>query len=234
MRLSATLLCAATTCLLVPGCRDEVPQGYFPLQPGLSWHYHVKTVTPQGRHENRLWITNLGVQEFDGRNYHVRRTESGNFYYFDQRHDGIVRVSKRTIIESYPRMNIQERPVFKYPIEVGAEWSYFAKPHLIKRTFPTSKILKRAINYLMKWRIEAIDEQVEVPAGRFERCLHVRSTAKFDVPRVLSSVKDVITFTTDEWYAPNVGLVRLEHNEIVDSDQIDGGSIIMVLTKFED
>ena len=220
-------------CLSLVACRGESPLGYFPLQPGLSWDYHVETVTPQARRENRLRITNLGVSEFDGKNYHVRKTDTGNFYYFDQRHDGIVRVSKRTIIEPYPRANMQERPVFRQPAEVGAQWSYLVKPHLIKRTFETGKILKHEISYLMNWRIEGVDARVEVPAGRFENCLHVRGTATFDVPRVLSSIKDVITFTTDEWYAPGVGLVRVEHSEAVDSDQVDGGSITMALTHFE-
>ncbi len=225
-------MAALAACLLLAACRGEAPQGYFPLQPSLSWHYLVATVTPQARSERRLQITNLGVREFDGKAYHVRKTGNGNFYYLEQRHDGIVRVSKRSIIEPYPRANVQERPVFRLPPEVGAEWSYFVKPHLVKRTFATSKILKREIDYRMTWRIEAADAEVEVPAGRFAGCLHVRGTAKFDVPRVLSSAKDVITFTTDEWYAPNVGLVRLEHTEMVDSDQIDDGSITMVLTEF--
>ncbi len=219
-------------CLLLAACRGEAPQGYFPLQPGLSWHYLVDTVTPKEHSESRLRITSLGVREFDGKAYHVRKTDSGNFYYLEQRHDGIVRVSKRTIIEPYPRANIQERLVFRQPPEVGAEWSYLVKPHLVKRTFETSKILKREIDYRMVWRIEAVDAEVEVPAGRFEGCLHVRGTAQFDVPRVLSSAKDVITFTTDEWYASNVGLVRLEHSEMVNSDQIDDGSVTMMLTEF--
>ncbi len=230
---AARVFSAAAVCLLLAACRGEAPQGYFPLERGVSWQYRVERATPHERSEDQLRITNLGARELGNQVYYVRKTDTGNFYYLQQRENGVVLVSKRTIAERYPRADVQERFVFKQPVEVGARWSYQAQPHLIKRSFKTSKVLKQLIDYEMGWHIAAVDAQVEVPAGRFENCLHVQGAATIGLGRVLSSSKDEVTFTTDEWYAPDVGLVRLEYNELENSDQLDGGSITMELVAFE-
>ena len=221
-------------CVLLAACRNEPPQGYFPLERGLSWWYEVERVTPSERRESRLQIINLGEREFEGRVYSVRKTNTGNFYYLQRHDDGIVRVSKRTIDEPRPRPGLQKRYVIKYPVKVGTDWSYQVEPHLLERPFETKRrTLKRWIDYEMEWRIEATDAKVETPAGRFEGCLHLRGTATIEVPRALSIARDKVTFTTDEWYAPDVGLVRLEHHELENSDQLFGGSITMALSEFE-
>ncbi len=229
----ARYLIVVVACVLVVSCRGGEPQGYFPLEQGLSWEYEVERITPKERLESQLQIVNLGQREFEGEVYHVRKTSTGNFYYLQRNDDGVVRVSKRTIDEPYPRRGMQERYVIKYPVEVGTDWSYQVEPHLLERPVETRKTIKRWIVYEMEWRIEATDAQVEVPAGRFEGCLHLRGTAMIDVPRMLSIARDKVTFITDEWYAPNVGLVRLEHKELEDSDQLYGGSITMALSRFK-
>lgn len=230
---TARCFIAAAACILLAACRGEPPQGYFPLEKGLSWRYEVERITPNERRESQLQITNLGEREFQGRFYQVRKTDTGNFYYLQKRDDGIVRVSKRTIDEPRPRRGMQQRYVIKYPVEVGTYWSYQVEPHLLERPVETRRRLKRWIDYEMDWRIEATDAKVEVPAGRFEGCLHLRGTATIEVPRALSIARDKVTFTTDEWYAPNVGLVRVEHKEIENSDQLYGGSITMALSEFK-
>ena len=232
MNVARYLIVVAAYVLLV-SCRSEAPRGYFPLEQGLSWEYEVATITPKERLASRLRIVNLGRREFEGEVYHVRKTSTGNFYYLQKNDDGVVRVSKRTIDEPHPRPGMQQRYVIKYPVEIGTRWSYQVKPHLLERPVETKRGLKRWVDYEMEWRIEATDAQVDVPAGRFEGCLHLRGMATIDVPRALSIARDKVTFITDEWYAPNIGLVRLEHRELEDSDQLHGGSIAMALSGFE-
>lgn len=226
-------LAVAAACALLAACRSEPPQGFFPLERGLSWQYEVERITPDERRESRLQITNLGEREFGGEIYYVRKTDTGNFYYLQIHNDGVVRISKRTIDEPHPRRGMQKRYVLKYPVEVGAQWSYQVEPHLLERPIESKRKLKRWIDYEMDWRVEATDAKVEVPAGRFSGCLHLRGTATIEVPRALSIAKDKVTFTTDEWYAPNVGLVRLEHHELENSEHLSGGSITLALSEFE-
>ena len=212
---------------------DEIPSGYFPLQENLVWKYWVVAKTPHERNESELQITNIGVWEDGNEQYYVRKTNTGNYYYIQERDDGIVRVTKRTIAEYYPRLGMAERYVIKYPLQAGTQWSYNTKPYLLDRPFPTSKEIKRTIDYEMDWEIVGNDETISVPQGEFENCLHIRGRALVDVPRALSVARDEVLFETDEWYAPNVGLIKLVHKEKVDSDQAFGGSITMILTTFD-
>ena len=224
-------LVVAAGCI-VAACRPEAPRGYFPLNEGLAWSYKVTKTTPYKRNVSALRIENLGARRVDGELHHVRKTDSGNFYYLQRTDEGIVRTTKRTLIEKRPRRVAYDRFVLKYPLAPGTRWSYPVKPYLLARPFPEEVELKRAFDYEMDWRIVADGETVEVPAGRFERCLHVRGEARVEVARSLSVARDEVTFRTDEWYAPDVGLVLLKHAEIVDSNQTYGGSITMSLTGF--
>ena len=219
-------------CALAAACGGEPPRGYFPLDEGLAWDYRVVTKTPGKRTENTLHIENLGERRVGGELHHVRKTGTGNYYDLQQLDDGIVRTAKRTVIEKHPRPAESGRFVLKKPLRPGTRWSYRVKPYLLARPFPVETPLKRAFDYEMQWRILAAGETVEVPAGRFEQCLHVRGEARLDIARSLSVARDKVVFMTDEWYAPGVGLVKLEHQEIIDSDQAHGGVVTMHLTAF--
>jgi len=223
---------AAAACCLVAACGGEPPRGYFPLDEGLAWDYRVTTTTPYKRSENTLQIENLGERRVGGELYHVRKSGTGNHYYLQQLDEGIVRAAKRTVIEKRPRPAESGRFVLKEPLQPGTRWTYRVKPYLLARPFPVETPLKRAFDYDMQWQILADGETVEVPAGRFEQCLHIRGEARLEIARSLSVARDEIVFRTDEWYAPGVGLVKLEHREIIDSDQAYGGIITLHLTAF--
>ncbi len=226
---------ALSASLALAACgNNNSPQGYFPLQQGLSWHYKVVSATPAGRSGSKLSITDTGTQTIDGAIYQVRKTNTGNFYYLQQRTDGIVRLAKRTIVERHPRFDKIPRFVIKNPPAIGATWTYKTKPYLLNRPQQNdNESLKRSVDYDMTWEIVADDEVVEVKAGYFEHCLHVRGTGSVSLQRPLSIARDEVTFTASEWYAPNVGLVRLEYREDVNSNQTTGGFIIMELIAFE-
>ncbi len=223
---------AAAACAVIAACGNEPPRGYFPLDAGLVWHYQVTTTTPYKRDQSDFRIESLGERRLDGELRHVRKTGAGNYYYLQQLDEGIVRVARRSVIEKHPRRDDSGRFVLKNPLRPGTRWSYRVRPYLLARPFPVETRLKRAFDYEMNWQILAADETVEVPAGRFEQCLHVRGEARLEIARSLSIARDKVVFRTDEWYAPGVGLVQLKHEEIIDSDQAYGGAITMRLTAF--
>ena len=230
---AASVLLAAAAACVVGACRPEAPpRGYFPLDEGLAWSYKVTKTTPYKSDVSTLRVENLGARRVDGEIHHVRKTDTGNFYYLQQLDEGIVRTTKRTLIERRPRRVAYDRFVLKYPPTPGTRWSYQVKPYLLARPFREEVELRRAFDYQMDWRIVADGETVEVPAGRFERCLHVRGEARVEIARSLSVARDTVVFSTDEWYAPGVGLVLLKHAEVVDSNQAYGGSITMSLSGF--
>ncbi len=238
--MNTTMLFRICTVAVVAACMvacdrgKEMTSSYFPLQQELEWNYLVVSETPYDRNESELKIDNAGIWEDKNKQYHVRRTNTGNYYYIQDRNDGIVRATKRTIVEAYPRLGVAERYIIKYPVQAGTQWSHKAKPYLLARHTPTSNELKQIVNYTMDWEIVGNDAKISVPAGEFENCLHIQGKALVEVPRSLGVATDEVWFETNEWYAPNVGLIKLVHEEKAYSDQAYGGSISLVLMSFND
>lgn len=230
LRRAALALGAA---LLAAGCQNgDAPAGYFPLAEGLGWRYQVINATPLRREEGELRIVNLGRQTLDGETYWVRRTDTGNRYYLQQRHDGIVRAAWQTAADAQLNKDREQRYVVKLPAQAGARWKYHQQTYLLKRASSAEDLEQR--RYLAEWKVLATDATVETPAGAYENCLHIRGRGVAIVYRRLSTVTDRVTLTTDEWYAPEVGLVKLTHTEKPDhKNYLHGGEVTMALLEFE-
>ena len=69
------------------------------------------------------------------------------------------------------------------------------------------------------WTVEAVDEEVVVPAGRF-RCLRLRmkAVAWFDPRRPVTTKKTY-------WYAPGVGKVKESGGQLEELESYDGGLV---------
>jgi hypothetical protein len=85
-----------------------------------------------------------------------------------------------------PATIVDERPA---RLEAGAEWS-----ETIAETFPNARGRPRTKEVQVRWRTEAVDDEVTVPAGTF-KCLRVRREAKHRPAAVA-------------WYARGIGLVK--------------------------
>ena len=221
--------------LLLAACENQQPQSqsYFPLQENLSWRYKVTRISPVNQQEKFLTITNLGTHKINGETYHIRGTDTGNFYYLQEREDGIVRLAHRTLPQRHPQFDEPERFVIKNPVQAGTRWQHSVKPYLLHRSQQTNNVaFRRNIRYDMVWEIVGSNETVETSAGHFKQCLHIKGTGSASMQRPLSVARDEILFTTSEWYTAGVGLVKLEHQEKVVSNQTTGGKIIMDLVAF--
>ena len=65
----------------------------------------------------------------------------------------------------------------------------------------------------MDYTITSLDESVKVPAGRFSRCLRVDAVGFLDLPqRILLGIRTIKVEQT-QWYAPEVGLVKMTRRE---------------------
>jgi hypothetical protein len=88
-------------------------------------------------------------------------------------------------------------------------------------------------SFVMSYRIAAEDETVVVPAGKFEHCLLVEGMATLTLfADPLTGYQDV-SIKTREWYAPGVGLVKLERTEPLDTRVYKGGSYLFELVSTE-
>lgn len=231
LRTSGVLLLCGVIGIL-PGCGNEAPSGYFPLEAGLTWRYQVTTRSPAGDRQEWLTIKNYGRLS-DGSEYYMRGTSSGNYYYFSKRDDSITRVARNTIINPELKFDNPARPVIKEPVKAGTAWQSRMRPYLL--TSQTEPHLKESILYEADWSIVATDAVVETPVGQFQNCLHIRGKAAVEVPRsfLLHLAPHTMLFEINEWYAPDVGLVKLTYSETTDSKELKGGTINLDLVAFE-
>lgn len=220
-----------TIALFLQSC-DTDSGAYFPLEKGLKWRYQVSSVTPHYKNKDTLVIKNMGKRTIDQKDLYVRRTSLGTDYYFVKENLDVRRIAKRTAAELKAEFDEENRYVIKGPLVPGTSWIHAGQPYLLDRPFPTNYELRRIVHFPMTYKIISLDEEVKTKAGAFTNCLHIKGTAAVDIGRILTIAQDEVKFTTDEWYAPGVGLVKLVRFEDVDSKHVYGGTVEMNLVEF--
>lgn len=234
---SRTLLFCITsaTLLLLTACDNQPPDNYFPLKQGKQWHYHVTThLLGQDKKHKTLTIENLGTQTFNNDNYLTRLTSHGTHYYFKQQENGIYRHAKKTLVETHPTLDKTPRLVLPLPMpkHAGKSWSVPSQSYTFHRVLPHYEPPFRSVyRFNMTYSVVAVDETVTVPAGKFEHCLLIEGQAQVNMFAGSRRGFEDIEITTREWYAPGVGLVKLERSEPLDSEVFKGGSVLMELTE---
>ncbi|HSV71418.1 MAG TPA: hypothetical protein VLI72_15020 [Methylibium sp.] len=228
---------AVLASLLAAGCTPEPPPSaaLFPLEPGHRWTYHQQTETAAGKSDS-AWVVlrTLPDEDYAGVLTHRRRSDDGVDYWLRRDATGIYRVAAKHELQEEPEKDPAPRYVLKEPLAVGTEWQATTVPYLLERRqgFPL-EVRHEGKAVPMRYAIEATDEAVSVPAGRFERCLRVRGQA---VVRLyadgVAGWKDM-PLTTTEWYCPGPGLVKLERDEPANSVFLTGGRLALELHEWE-
>jgi hypothetical protein len=207
----------------------------FPLEAGHRWTYHQQIETPAGRSDSSwLVLETLPSEQYAGSEAFRRHSGEGVDYWLRRDATGIFRVAAKHELQDEPVKDEAPRYVLKEPLAVGTEWQSQTVPYLLERRqgFPL-EVRHEGKAVPMRYVIEALDEAVSVPAGRFERCLRVRGLA---VVRLyadgVAGWKDM-PLTTTEWYCPGPGLVRVERDEPANSIFLTGGKLELQLHQWE-
>ena len=77
----------------------------------------------------------------------------------------------------------------------------------------------------MTFRVEALNEVVEIPFAKYTGCVHVIGEASvrlFTDP--INGFNDV-PLISHEWYCPKVGLVKFSREELVPGQFMTGGKV---------
>ncbi|MCB1773385.1 MAG: hypothetical protein KDI88_07190 [Gammaproteobacteria bacterium] len=217
---------------LLGGCGKDTGPSHFPLEPGLRWTYQVSVEVGNDRQMLTLTESNSDTVDLNGIAHTVRVTDQGTRYYLAETEQGVFRSAKRTIVETRPRRDDDPRWVLKQPYQVGTSWSQETHPYVLRRIHPYTEKLARSINFKMAYQIGALDDTVEVPAGRFEHCIRVDGEAQLSIYADGRTGYQDIDINTTEWYAPGVGLVKLERNEPLTGEVFAGGRIVLELEQF--
>jgi len=233
--LLAILLVSLIALLGLSGCNSKpAPTDYFPLDKGLSWKYQV---TDTAKQEKGFYsVTNVGTTQVAGETATIRRTDDGRDYYLVKKPDGIYRYATRTLFETEPVIDEQPRMVLPLPFlgDAEREWSSKTVSYVIRRSGPSTITTEERPpqEFIMNYSVVSQNETVMVPAGRFKNCLLVEGLATLTMfADPLTGFVD-IPIRTREWYAPGVGLVKLERSEPLKTRVYLGGSYLFELVGF--
>ena len=237
----AALLPAAFALVTTTGCdgpgSPATERSLFPLDNGHAWAYRVTTeLEGEAPQTTALTLRTLGAETLaapDGQPAWRRRSDDGVDYWLRSDATGIYRVASKNDLMDEPQPDSPVRFVLKAPFVVGTQWQAATTPYLLMRRSDFPRELRHTHkNVPMQYRIEALDEALDTPAGRFEKCLRVKGSASARVYVDPSSGWRDLPLTTLEWYCPGVGLARLERQEPVASPFLTGGLLKMELVSW--
>lgn len=229
---------APVVALALAACGGAAPTAsLFPLEPGRRWVFDVRTEweTQQVEHEQRVITTEAPVVLGGAAPgpAHRRRSADGVEWYLRVSDAGIVRVATKTDLDAEPAFDAPPRYVLKAPLRVGTAWRHATTAYLLRRhaEFPP-EIRHSHPQVPMHYAIDALDDAVDVRAGRFSGCLRVRGSAVLKLfADPVAGWKD-LPLTTTEWYCPGPGLVKLVREEPAHSPFLTGGTLTMELIEW--
>ena len=125
----------------------------------------------------------------------------------------------------------KKRYVLKYPITKGNTWTEESKTFLILRRYPYFDY-KATANFQLKNKVISLNETIKVPAGSFEKCIKIvgEGNTTFFGDSEIGTIK--IKIKTQEWYAPNIGLVKAVRIEETDTDLFGTTKMVQVLDQY--
>jgi hypothetical protein len=232
----AALLAASAVLALLSGCKEPPGSSLFPLEEGRRWTYRLSSEWENDTREREtVVLSNLGRDgALESGSAWRRRSDTGLDYWLRADASGIYRVASKSDIDTEPKPDPAPRFVLKAPIAVGTSWQTTTTTYLMRRNaeFPP-EIRHTHPSVPVVWTIEALDDRVEVPAGRFEHCTRVKGAALLRLfADPVNGFKDM-PLTTLEWYCPGVGLVKVERREPANSTFLTGGTMTMELMEWQ-
>lgn len=234
---AAVATLAVSAMLAACGPAPAAGDSLFPLAEGRSWTYRVTTAPDDSAEPTRreqLTLHNRGSDSIDGAPAWRRRSDSGVDYWLRSDASGTYRVASKSDVERNPRLDGAPRYVLQKPYVVGTQWASSTTAYVLERRNEFLKELRHSTKPVaMNYRIDAVDQRVQTPAGNFDGCLRVLGRAEIKLYVDVAGRWDAVPLTTLEWYCPNVGLVRLERKEPSPSKLMRGGTLTMELTAWK-
>ena len=218
---------------LVAGC-SGADTNYFPLKSGYKWRYDVALTTRDGLQQQKYILNNLGESELNKKPVYARQSLDGTMLYYSDKSDSIHFLGSDSRDAPGGSFKPEEQIVFKKPLQLNDNWETTSETRLLKKTGPPQKTEFRIIAKVpLDVTVEAVDEIVNVPAGIFNNCLKIKMSG--------SMMKDagnyvgltLITVEESRWYAPGVGLVKLERLETTQSAALDKGTLLVELADYD-
>ncbi|MEQ8235078.1 MAG: hypothetical protein RLW61_02390 [Gammaproteobacteria bacterium] len=220
--------------LVLTACSD--PRAYAPLAPGRWWVYAVASTVLDETREARYVARNVARGSLEGKEVVARRVQASSLEYLRSTPEGILRVAQRSGRDGTFSSDQPPRLVLPVPAQAGRSWSVASTLALIEsRTFARQdRVIVRRYPVTIEKSVVALDGVTQVPAGRFANCLLIAGQGTTSVRTDRGNASARVTVSTREWYAPGVGLVRLERDERSTSPFLKSGRQVWTLLEYGD
>lgn len=218
--------------LLLAGCGNAPDARYFPLADGYRWTYALREVNPYVDQTEAFVVRNAGSRERDGDTYWLRRNSLDTEYWLKVEGPNILRTGVRTAVEFEPQTDAVPRTVLPLNPKLGDRWEQPSQPFILERVVPFRERFLRheSTRFVLDMAVTAVDEEVTVPAGTFKDCIRVEGEALIHVLADARLGASEVVVRHIEWYAPDVGLIKLHRIEPLETTAIVGGEVTMELT----
>ncbi len=200
----------------------------------MKWQYDVALITRDGLSNQKYIFNNLGKGKLDGEPVYLRYSLDGSLLYYSASEEGIYYLGNVNTQNIDSEFKKDKELIVPDKIVVGTKWEETTTTKLLQKTGPPQKTVFKIIAEVpLDVQIESLTETVDVPAGRFENCMKV-SMEGFVFKDAGNYVGlTMVSVAQSNWYAPEVGLVKMERIETTERKALDKGSLLMELVKFE-
>ena len=162
----------------------------------------------------------------------LRVTLDGRPYLYAIDTQGIFRLNPPAADRAGPD-HAEPALILPHDFATRPDWQTWSVTAALENSGPPWETLFRITTPVhMRYRVEATDAAVETPAGRFHGCLLVsgQGSASIDVGNYIGRTR--VDVATREWFAPGVGLVRMERDEKTGARALSGGRLVMELDRW--
>ena len=215
------------------GCSEQ-DDSFHPVNPGNSWLYHITLETMEGVSTQKQAISSLPTRDMNGVQNYVYRSVTGVETLYRDSENGRERTG--FVVQEGKLSRFIEDPALVLPasIEIGTRWESVIQTQALKRkgtpgeTFGFELLAAVPISN----RIVALDEVVDVPAGKFRGCLKIESEGSVAHAGNQYNVTTMVSVKQTQWFARGVGLIKRSIVEKTTNEAFAQGSLTMELASF--
>ncbi len=233
------LLLCLVPALLLGGCDRTAETTLFPVREGLYREYAYRIHNMDIEIPLRMSVLNLGLRDDGGQRVAVALVNGRipRLYRIDD--SGVYRLPAEfwsdewvNIIEKYRKVDPIEKEngarvhrLLAFPPEQGTTWEDTIITEVLEVVIaPFRRHFRIEVPVRMRYRIEAVDERVRVPAGNFSGCIRVHGKGKAKYVGDVYIENGHVFVEQDEWYCPGVGLTRAHRLEKTDTNILKQGT----------
>jgi hypothetical protein len=211
------------------GHSGHLAEHFFPLEAGLNWHYRVQRTTMDGRAEMRYAIQSV-APPVDSDISAVRETLSGYRYLYAVNDEGIFRIGEHASTQPATLDAGTRELVLPQPLLTTSRWQTTSRTSVLESSAsPWESLFRVNVPVTLHYVVESLDAEVVTGAGRFTNCLVIAGQGGVDADIGDYIGQTQIAVVSREWFAPGVGLVRMERHETTAAESLNSGSLTMEL-----